>query len=322
MVNHEEISGVLATFIAPRHAQHFLAELKRAGFPDDQVGFLAGHSQVEEVEDEAVGGAIIGGMLGAVVGVVATGFLPGVGPAIATGLLAGLLSGSVAGGLLGVLVSLAFPEDKARRHEQEFQSGHTLVVVQAVGRALEALAILRRCESDLGPQAPPNVMGRTMTSLFQKWRRGRTTADTCRSDGEARLAHGDYSQAITDFTEAIHLDPQNVAGYVDRGLAYEAEGRLQEAISDYDLALRFDPNDAETYLHRGDAWFGLAEFDRAIHDYTEAIQLDPDNGLAYYYRSLAHQERGEMNEAKSDHDKALRLTPSLARMSANGGRKR
>jgi hypothetical protein len=319
MINKQELSAVIATFTDARHAQHFVDELKRAGFTNDEVGVLATHSKVEEVEDEAVAGAITGGMVGAVAGVVATSLIPGVGPAIATGLLAGLLGGSAAGGLLGVLVGFGVPEDQARHHEEGFRSGQTLVVVQAVGRALEALAILRRCESDLGPQAPPTVTGKTTRSIFKRWWRGRTSAATYRSLGEDRLAHGDYPHAIADFTEAIHLDSQNATAYLERGLAYEAEGQYQEAISDYDLALRLDPNDADAYVHRGDAWFALDDFHQAIHDYTAAIRLEPNNGLAYYYRSLAHQETGEMDQAKSDHETALRLTPSLAKLSEHVG---
>jgi len=322
MFNKQELSAVVATFTDPSHAQHFVEELKRAGFADDEVGVVAGHSDVEEMEDEAVVGAVTGGMVGAVVGVVATSLIPGVGPGIATGLVAGLLGGSATGGVLGVLVGLGVPESKARRHEQGLRSGQTLVVVQAVGRALEALAILRRCEDELGPQAPPTVTGRTTKNIFKKWWRGRTSAADYRSEGEDRLAHGDYPHAISDFSNSIQLDSHNATAYLERGLAYEAEGQYQEAISDYDLALRLDPEHVETYIHRGDAWFALDDFHQAIHDYTEAIRLDPTCGLAYFYRGLAHQERDEMDEACSDQRTALRLTPSLSKLTENAGWKR
>jgi hypothetical protein len=58
--------------------------------------------------------------------------------------LGGAAAGAAAGGVLGALIALGIPEDEARRHEQEFLAGHTLVVVQALGRGAEALAILDR----------------------------------------------------------------------------------------------------------------------------------------------------------------------------------
>jgi hypothetical protein len=74
--------------------------------------------------------------------------IPGVGPIVATGLLAGVLggaaAGATAGGALGALIGLGIPEDEARSHEEEFLAGRTLVVVQALGRGTEALAILEQ----------------------------------------------------------------------------------------------------------------------------------------------------------------------------------
>ena len=54
---------------------------------------------------------------------------------------------SAAGGVLGALIGLGIPETEARRYEAEFHAGRTLVVVQAIGRGGEALAILQRCNA-------------------------------------------------------------------------------------------------------------------------------------------------------------------------------
>jgi hypothetical protein len=92
-----------------------------------------------------------GGALGAFAGAVATGLIPGIGPVVGAGLLAGVLggaaAGATAGGLVGALVGLGIPEREARQYEKAFLAGRTLVVVQAVGRGAEALAILNRCNS-------------------------------------------------------------------------------------------------------------------------------------------------------------------------------
>jgi hypothetical protein len=58
--------------------------------------------------------------------------------------LGGAAAGATAGGVLGALLGLGIPEEQARQYEQEFLAGRTVVVVQAAGRAAEALAILRR----------------------------------------------------------------------------------------------------------------------------------------------------------------------------------
>lgn len=157
MTVKQEVSGVIATFADRRHADYFVSELKRAGFTEDEIGVLASHHQAEDTDGEAVTGAITGGMVGAVAGAVATGLIPGIGPVLATGLLAGILGGATTGGLLGALVGLGIHEEKARHHEQQVLEGHTLVVVQAIGRGGEALAILRRCEKTFDRGMPPTV---------------------------------------------------------------------------------------------------------------------------------------------------------------------
>jgi len=168
----QNISAVIATFADHRHADHFVDELKRAGFKSDEIEVHYAHGRGENIEEEAVVGAISGGMLGAAAGAVATGLIPGVGPLVAGGVLAGVLGGTAAGvttgGVIGALVGLGVPEEKARQHEQEFLAGRTLVLVQAVLRGGEALAILRRCEKTLGIRVPPTPDGRGQEELPQE----------------------------------------------------------------------------------------------------------------------------------------------------------
>lgn len=145
----DQITALIATFTERRHADHFVDELKRAGFKDDEIGLVAPHDdELEPVEEGAVAGAITGGALGAAAGALATGLIPGVGPVVAAGILTGMLGGLAAGAgtgsLVGALIGLGIPEDEAHKYEQEFLAGRTLVVVQALGRGGDAMAILNR----------------------------------------------------------------------------------------------------------------------------------------------------------------------------------
>jgi len=158
MTDKAELSALIAAFPDLRHAQHYVDELKHAGFREDEIGVLTPHENETPIEEHALAGAISGGMVGAVAGLVASGLIPGVGPVLATGILAGILggaaAGATAGGILGTLIGLGLPEEKARHYEQEFLAGRTLVAVQAVGRGGEALAILRRCQGHLDLREP------------------------------------------------------------------------------------------------------------------------------------------------------------------------
>lgn len=150
----KQITAVIATFADRHRAERFVQALRQAGFREDEMGVLSpdGAGTDSRVEEGAAVGAVAGGTLGAFAGAVATGLIPGFGPVIAAGLLAGVLggaaAGAAAGGVLGALIGLGIPESEARRYEQEFLAGRTLVVVQAIGRGPEALAILRRCDAE------------------------------------------------------------------------------------------------------------------------------------------------------------------------------
>src|SRR5207247_8222394 len=113
---------LIGTFADRARAQHFIEELRRAGFRDDQIGVATPGTEgpAHPVGDGALAGALTGGTMGVLAGIAlaAAGLLPGVGPVLAGGLLAGSLGGAAvgatAGGLLGGLTALGLSEGQAQ----------------------------------------------------------------------------------------------------------------------------------------------------------------------------------------------------------------
>jgi hypothetical protein len=155
----ESRSTVVGVFHARTSAQKAVAELRRVGFTEDQIGVVSRHDESEGVGTDtpkgdkvgkgAATGAVAGAGVGALwaLGIVTLG-LPAVGPAIAGGIFASILASAagtaVAGGLVGALVGLGIPEEEAKHYDTEFKAGRTLVTVQAPGKYVEADEILRR----------------------------------------------------------------------------------------------------------------------------------------------------------------------------------
>jgi len=160
-------STVVGVFEDRLQADRAIDELRRAGFRDDQIGVAmrygtgdativnaADADDATAVEDShagtgAVAGVLAGLGLGAAAGLgVLSGVIPVVGPAIAGGTLGIILSnaavGAGIGGLVGALAGAGVPEDEAHYYQGEFESGRTIVTVQADGRAGEAMAIMRQ----------------------------------------------------------------------------------------------------------------------------------------------------------------------------------
>ncbi len=136
------------------------------------------------------------------------------------------------------------------------------------------------------------------------------------------IAHDDkkeYDLAISDYSEAIRLSPSYVEAYSNRGNAYNDKGEYDKAISDYNDAIRLNPNYAIAYNNRGSTYDDKNEYDKAISDYNEAIRLDPNYANAYNNRGVAYYHKSEYDKAISDYSEAIRLDPNYANAYYNRG---
>ena len=153
-------STIVGVFEDRRQADQAVAELKQAGFGDEQIGLAMRHQDGTgassttgqgdtEMGEGAVAGMLTGLGLGALAGLgVLSGVIPVIGPAIAGGTLGIILSNAAAGaavaGVAGALIGYGIPEDEAHYYGEEFEAGRAVVTVRADGRADEAMTILRR----------------------------------------------------------------------------------------------------------------------------------------------------------------------------------
>lgn len=87
--------------------------------------------------------------------------------------------------------------------------------------------------------------------------------------------NGDSSAAISDFSEALRLNPKSPSTLNRRGLAYRRAGDLARAIEDYTAAVDMNPVYALAYNNRGYAYETQGRKQDAISDFKAAILLDP-----------------------------------------------
>lgn len=151
-----ERATVIGVFADRALAERALDDLHRAGFNDDDIGFVVRNVTNSEIEPDivqketaagAATGAVGGGVIGGLVGAAGALLIPGIGSALAGGILVATLGGAalgaVTGGFVGALTGLGIPEEEARYYQSEFETGRTIVTVRAPGRYQEALAILQ-----------------------------------------------------------------------------------------------------------------------------------------------------------------------------------
>ena len=135
--------GVFGTRAA---ADKAVADLRAAGYADDQIGMVAKDAAGKAVKTDGAGdatnageglaiGAAAGGVTAAAVGAgIMMGVIPVIGPILALGPLAVTLinaaGGAAVAGLAGALIGMGLPKEDAEYYEGEVSAGRYVVTLK------------------------------------------------------------------------------------------------------------------------------------------------------------------------------------------------
>ncbi len=167
-----------------------------------------------------------------------------------------------------------------------------------------------------------------------------------RKRGDDYAGKGEYDRAISDYDEAIRLNPQDAVAYYSRGFAYHYKNNQDRAFENYKTAIQLkgefalqprlqcvlynsaknDNTDkaieecsktinsasdfALAYYIRGNAYRNKEDPDLAIADYNKFIEFNPKNTLAYINRGDTFWDKGDYDHAIADYNKAIELDAS------------
>ncbi|MBI3297915.1 MAG: prolyl oligopeptidase family serine peptidase [Elusimicrobia bacterium] len=156
-----------------------------------------------------------------------------------------------------------------------------------------------------------NTAPRTAAELVA---RGKAALAAPRSAYDYELAA--YA-AIELFTEALELEPDDVAALKGRAEAHSHLPGEWEAVAtaDLDRAIALAPTDADAFRRRGQwrLWSEAADGPvRALADCRKAVELDPKDAAAHVCAAMAHQEGGDRAQSEEAYAKAVALTPKDA----------
>jgi tetratricopeptide (TPR) repeat protein len=133
--------------------------------------------------------------------------------------------------------------------------------------------------------------------------------------GLAHLETGDFTKAIVDNTQAIHLDPTNLDSYINRAGAYEKRGGIQDhekALSDLNQVIQLDPNNSLGYRWLGVFYLHKGELDNAIKEFIQAIELAPNDSIVNRELGKAYLGKGGpefLSKSIASFSKAIDLNP-------------
>jgi tetratricopeptide (TPR) repeat protein len=135
--------------------------------------------------------------------------------------------------------------------------------------------------------------------------------------GNAYREKGDLDWSLSDFNEAIRINPGFALAMTNRGNVYRAKGDFESALADYNEAIRLAPGISKAFANRGSLYHAMGEF--YIVDLGEAIRIDPNDPFAWFNRGATYGAIGDFRRALIDYDEAIRLYPTFSTAFNNRG---
>lgn len=102
---------------------------------------------------------------------------------------------------------------------------------------------------------------------------------------------GHFEEALELYSLALHLNPELVESFFNRGLANTRLGRYEKAEEDLNKVIGINGNLAEAYYTRGLVHEYKLEFASAVADYNRALEVDPKYIKAEHQRRIAEGKK-------------------------------
>ncbi len=145
--------------------------------------------------------------------------------------------------------------------------------------------------------------------------------------GKASIDQKEWMQAIREFDEALHYDPEYAEAMQYRGWVYLKTDNPSLAMADFTRAadlfddnrryidavacakymIEISPKDPDHWKRRGDYNLALADYDQAIDDYERAVKLDKKSLRNRLALAEALYAAGEYKDAGKEFDRARKL---------------
>jgi len=127
--------------------------------------------------------------------------------------------------------------------------------------------------------------------------------------GAQAMAAGEFSAAVTAYTQVTRALPDFAEGYFNLGLALEQAGRLDDARTAFETALHLKPALRGANLFLGVADYRENRFKEAEARLLRETQIDPHDAKAFMWLGVCRLAQDDPQSAIAPLDKAYALDP-------------
>jgi putative PEP-CTERM system TPR-repeat lipoprotein len=127
--------------------------------------------------------------------------------------------------------------------------------------------------------------------------------------GTALVAAGQHPEARAQYSEALKLDPENLAALLSLGGLDSLEGHHEAAASSYTTVLKKDPRNAAAMTALGQLAVLQGDKAEAARRFKQAIDAAPKSTTAYIALVVLYSESGKFDEAVSTAKQLVAASP-------------
>jgi tetratricopeptide (TPR) repeat protein len=129
---------------------------------------------------------------------------------------------------------------------------------------------------------------------------------------------GNSESALKDFTESLHISPDQAACLNDRAVLLARLEKYEPAVVDLQHLVDLYPGDASAWINFGLIWHKRKEFAKADNAYARAAAIAPDAEL-FFLRGCLSFEQQKFEEGETYFSKAITANEKMVKAWLNRG---
>lgn len=191
-----------------------------------------------------------------------------------------------------ILLNSGFPERAVPDYTEALRQKHTNPGLVHYGRSI-AFTALKRWADAL------KDLDKTIALKYK-------TPDVYRQRGDTHTNLGNYALAVSDYTESLHLQPNNAQTHYNRAVAFGKSNQWDKTIEDFSALIRLSPQ-PRYYLMRGGVLASLQMHTEAVNDLTTflATPEQQDRDKAFCLRAYSAYQAQSLQQTLQDCDSCL-----------------